>query len=975
MTNAEKRNRNIKIVSTIIIVVLLIVVACLVFYFVPAANSFGKDTIEKYSSYKYQPIIEDEDFQIDLSNYQSEEEVVAEYESNGYILSGFVDSEGNSYTIADAVEFSKDRKHIDLIPVKTEKEYTISFKEVGIKSIFAQEDRFNSVRSSFDSYESTDDCFNIKYTVKSENIELPELNNLGYTFLGYFDGDNKISGIVPKETIADKEITIKWEPIVYTITYSKDSVYQSYNNNVLIQSYTIESGITFDNTLQNNGYTLDGYYYGNDKINGFEAGTIGDKEITIKWTPIVYAIDYEVNSIYKSYSNNVLPATYTIETGVEFDQSIVNTGYTLNGYYYDNKNIIELKPGTFGNKTVSLRWDPIVYTITYSKDSVYQSYNNNVLIQSYTIESGITFDNTLQNNGYTLDGYYYGNDKINGFEAGTIGDKAITIKWDPVEYAITYVKDSVYQSYSNNDLQVTYTIETGAIFNQDLQNAGYTLNGYYDGSNKVNGYEVGTYGDKEVTIKWTPIEYTITYKDAHYVNGVKVPTENTINYNIEDVVVCDDLNYSAIMSGAYATFDGWYDDSNNKIDNISHSTGDLILGASWSLVGSGTEVDPYLIYNEDQLKTLFTQMDKYYKLMDNITITYEWTPVGTSVSPFIGVFDGNGKTLTINEIEATIGQRGNNNPITEFALFAYIGTAGVVKNVNMASTTGSWASNFTLERYASLCLENRGQLLNCNTNVELTISASCTNVQELSSSKYGAAGICYFNYGVITECSNNGSINVSGTGSCVIAGIAMENRSANAIITDCYANKELSVSASIVAYAARYVFYMERSAKLRVTKGLYTASQFVDRYCDTTGITVRIDGDLIDNETSPYIPKPVVKNNCYNYAFQSAEATTYIYYMNLEYSDPDQVYLETWFSIEEATGTEEYNLDGYIYKLIGSSGNWENLTNDNAYGWYCLKKYNGKDEVRGSYTCGGYAYGYDGNHKQITKIIDSNEDD
>ena len=80
--------------------------------------------------------------------------------------------------------------------------------------------------------------------------------------------------------------------------------------------------------------------------------------------------------------------------------------------------------------------------------------------------------------------------------------------------------------------------------------------------------------------------------------------------------------------------------------------------AQFSGSGSGTENDPYLIFNPiqlNQMRNFLGQGGVYFKLMENIDLTEfieneygskGWLPIGTSSSTFNGVLDGNGKTIS-----------------------------------------------------------------------------------------------------------------------------------------------------------------------------------------------------------------------------------------------------------------------------------------------------------------------------------------
>ena len=80
--------------------------------------------------------------------------------------------------------------------------------------------------------------------------------------------------------------------------------------------------------------------------------------------------------------------------------------------------------------------------------------------------------------------------------------------------------------------------------------------------------------------------------------------------------------------------------------------------AQFSGSGSGTESDPYKIYNADQLyqmRNFPSQEGVYFKLMANIDLTnwisennpsQGWVPIGSEGESFRGVFDGNYKFIT-----------------------------------------------------------------------------------------------------------------------------------------------------------------------------------------------------------------------------------------------------------------------------------------------------------------------------------------
>ena len=77
--------------------------------------------------------------------------------------------------------------------------------------------------------------------------------------------------------------------------------------------------------------------------------------------------------------------------------------------------------------------------------------------------------------------------------------------------------------------------------------------------------------------------------------------------------------------------------------------------------GKGTEDKPYLIKNQDDLVLLsalsakYGCIGKYFKMVEDITLPDDWTPIGAGNSiaqgaaPFAGTFDGDGHLLTVPE--------------------------------------------------------------------------------------------------------------------------------------------------------------------------------------------------------------------------------------------------------------------------------------------------------------------------------------
>lgn len=91
--------------------------------------------------------------------------------------------------------------------------------------------------------------------------------------------------------------------------------------------------------------------------------------------------------------------------------------------------------------------------------------------------------------------------------------------------------------------------------------------------------------------------------------------------------------------------------------------------------GEGTAESPYKISDADGLNKLKFGLDKAFILTDDIELEANWTPVGTSDTPFTGILDGDNHRITYHI----------NAPASDSqAFFGVIGADAGVKNLNFS---------------------------------------------------------------------------------------------------------------------------------------------------------------------------------------------------------------------------------------------------------------------------------------------------
>ena len=157
------------------------------------------------------------------------------------------------------------------------------------------------------------------------------------------------------------------------------------------------------------------------------------------------------------------------------------------------------------------------------------------------------------------------------------------------------------------------------------------------------------------------------------------------------------------------------------------------------------------IYNTDNekgLKNLAKLVNEEGKtdiditLTGNITLTGEWTPIGTESQPYTGTFDGGNHTITGLTVDLP-----NKNYV---GLIGRLGSEGKVQNVVLANISVSGA-NYV----GGIAGQTDGTVENCSVNGTVT-------------GQNQTGGIVGTNYGTISGCSAEGTV----TGSVNVGGIA-----------------------------------------------------------------------------------------------------------------------------------------------------------------------------------------------------------
>ena len=418
----------------------------------------------------------------------------------------------------------------------------------------------------------------------NDAIQLHEPSKIGCEFLGWYDNTNFSGSAVteiPANTNEDKSFYAKWKPIVYLIEYVLNGGTNDSKNST---SYTVETETFLLNAPSKIGYTFGGWYE-NAEFSGLarteiEKGLVGNKKLFAKWTPMEYAISYNLNG---GTNNEANPATYTIESETFSFSDASRNGYSFSGWYENadciGERVTQISKGSYGAKNLYAKWDVITYSIEYVLNGgTFEKVNPS----SYTAESETFPLNAPTKTGYNFDGWYesadFNGNSLSQISRGTFGNKVLYAKWTTESYTITYELNGGSLETANPS---TYEMATETFILNEPVRIGYNFGGWYETANytgeRVTQIEKGSYGDKKLYAKWGVITYSIEY----VLNGGMNNEVNPTSYTIE--VETFSLNDP---SKAGYDFAGWYENVEFEGNPITHiakgSYNSKVLYAKWS---------------------------------------------------------------------------------------------------------------------------------------------------------------------------------------------------------------------------------------------------------------------------------------------------------------------------------------------------------------------------------------------------------
>ncbi|MBO5440356.1 MAG: InlB B-repeat-containing protein [Clostridia bacterium] len=413
----------------------------------------------------------------------------------------------------------------------------------------------------------------------NHSYELPVPTKLGYTFEGWYYGDEliKANGIWTINT--NIELLAKWTANKYSINYITIG---GINTNPI--TYTVEDELILkplewssneDNTAE---YVFAGWYEDAEfkkPIEKIEQGMTGNIDVYAKWNALNIPEEKtktQVTIRADGYECDGEIRTFTVGDNYNLP-NLEKDGYIFNGWKSEDDSIYFQSSGVWtdsGSELVLIpNWTKRAYSITYVLNESVNNINNP---ETFYITDTVILHTPTKEKCYFA-GWYtdekYEN-PISKIDEGTKTDITVFAKWLNI-YTITY--NSNGGNITENQQEVIFDKEYSLITPNKI---GYSFDGWY--YNDVLISQNGVWNiieDINLEAKWSIIPYTITYDlNGGFSNSGEFPS----SYDI----TTDKLQIGIPKRNGYR-FIGWQYNSEIEYYHIINkgSSGNISLKAMW----------------------------------------------------------------------------------------------------------------------------------------------------------------------------------------------------------------------------------------------------------------------------------------------------------------------------------------------------------------------------------------------------------
>ncbi len=401
--------------------------------------------------------------------------------------------------------------------------------------------------------------------------QLPTVSRDGYTFAGWYDGEEQVTAATVFDGTADVTLTARWTANEYTVTFDANG------GTVDPASMTVTFGEAFGTlpTPTRDGYAFAGWFLGEDSVSSTTTyTTVGDTELVAHWTANAYSVKLDANG--GAVNPEVVTVTYDAAYGTL--PTPTRDGYTFQGWF-DGQTEVTSETIFKGGDGVTLtaQWTANTYEVTF------QMPDGTTQKRDVTFGEKIGELPSVSLEGHTLLGWFDadGNEVTADTTLTTAADLTLAPKWQANEY--TVMLDANDGATEPITMTVTFGEEIGEL--PTPVRAGHTFEGWLDADgNEVTAETVfSTAADVTLTAQWTANTYEVTFQMP---DGTTQTIEVTYGEPFGELPAPTRDGYE---------FLGWFDADGNEVtaETVFDGTEDLTLEAKWEKLpdepGTGEE--------------------------------------------------------------------------------------------------------------------------------------------------------------------------------------------------------------------------------------------------------------------------------------------------------------------------------------------------------------------------------------------------
>ena len=300
------------------------------------------------------------------------------------------------------------------------------------------------------------------YTIESGLITLKDPTRVGYTFVGWYNGEQLVTTI-DSNTLENISLTAKWTVNSYKLTFDVDG-------NLTEKNFKYGESVTAIENPTKVGHTFAGW---SKEI----PETMPANDITVEaiWTVNSYKLTFDVDG-------NLTEKTFKYGESVTAIENPTKVGHTFAGW---SKELPVKMPAN--DLYVSATWTVNSYKLTFDVDG-------NLTEKTFKYGESVTAIENPTKVGHTFAGW----SKELPVKMPA-NDLYVSATWTVNSYDITY---DLAGGINNSKNPTSYTIESGLITLKNPTREGYTFLGWYNGGQLVTIIDSNTLENITLTAKW-----------------------------------------------------------------------------------------------------------------------------------------------------------------------------------------------------------------------------------------------------------------------------------------------------------------------------------------------------------------------------------------------------------------------------------------------------------------------------------------